>query len=121
MLICRWKMNTLTIPANDLIAHEAQISEQLMIMCFAIGETAFLVVTMAQKWFFAFGAHKVLNMPMFAQRGNDTLLDRPTAGTTNRYAHLVVTPQTIQFVHVVGRETGTAFDLASRRVEFNVA
>lgn len=41
------KMKELTIASYDLIANEAQIAEQLVIMCFAICQTTLLVVTMA--------------------------------------------------------------------------
>lgn len=92
-----------------------------MVMCLAVGQSAFLVVTMAQKWLLTLGAHEMLDVPVLAQRRHHTLLDRPTACTANRYAHFVVAPQAIQFVNVVGRKTRTTFDFASRRIELGIA
>lgn len=53
-------MIKLTITTNNLIAYKAQISKQLMIMRFAIGETTLLVMSMTQKRFLTFRANEVL-------------------------------------------------------------
>ena len=39
-----------------------------------------------------------LDVPVLAQRSDDALLNRPVAGAADRYAHLVVTAQTVQLV-----------------------
>lgn len=90
-------------------------------MRFAVGEATFLVVAMPQEWLLAFGTHKVLNMPIFAQCSDDSLLDRTTACATNGNAHLIVTSQAIQFVHVIGCETWTTLDFTSGRIQLHIA
>lgn len=92
-----------------------------MVMRFAVGKAAFLVVPMPQKWFLAFGAHEMLDVPIFAQSGDHTLFNRTAAGSANGNAHFIVASQAIQFVHVVGRESWTTFDFTCRRIQFNVA
>lgn len=99
------------VTANNLIANEAEISEQLMIVCFAIGKTTLFVVTVTQEWFFAFGTHKMLNMPMLAQGSNNTFLDGTSARTTNGDAHAIMAAQTVQLVHIIRSITGTIFNL----------
>lgn len=109
------------VARNHLVAHKAQVAEQLMVVRLTIGQPAFLVVTMAQERFLALGAHEMLDVPVLAQRRHNALLDGPSTGATNRDAHLIVTPQAVQFVQVVGRIAGTTFDFARRRVQFNAA
>lgn len=104
-----------------MIADEAQIAEQLMVMRFAVGKATLLVVPMPQKRFLAFCANEMLDMPILAQSGDHTLFNRPTAGAANGNAHFIVASQAIQFVHVVGRESWTTFDFTRRRIQFNVA
>lgn len=108
------KKPKITITSNDLIAYEAQIAKQLMVMCFTVSQSTLLIMAMAQKWLLTLGAHKVLDVPVFAQCGHHTLFDRTTACTTDGYAHFIMTPQTIQFVDIVGSETGTTFHLTRR-------
>lgn len=103
----------LTVTADDLIANKAQIAEELMIMRLAIGQATFLVVAMTQKGFLAFGTDEMLDVPVLAQRCDDTLLNRTTACTANGDAHFVVTSQAIQLVHVIGSEARTALHFAS--------
>lgn len=86
------------IPCNHLIADKAQVSKQLMVMRLAVGQPAFLIMPVAQEGFLALGAHKVLHMPVLAQRGHHSLLDRTTTRAANGNSHLVVTPQTVQLV-----------------------
>jgi hypothetical protein len=50
----------LTITANHLVADKAQIAEQLMIMGFAVGQTALFIMAMSQEGLFALGANEVL-------------------------------------------------------------
>lgn len=87
-----------TIASDDLIANETQISKELMIMRLTIGQASLLVVPMAQEGLLTLGAHKVLHMPVLAQRSDHTFLYRSTTGAANGNAHFVVTAQTIQFV-----------------------
>lgn len=109
------------IAGNHLIAHKAQVPEQLMVVNLAVGQAALLVVAIAQERLLAFGAHEMLDVPVLAQRRHDALLDRAPACAANRYAHFVVTPQAVQLVHVVGRESRTGFHLACGGVQFDVA
>lgn len=90
-------------------------------MCFTISQSTLLIMAMAQKWFLAFGAYEMLDVPVFAQCGHHTLFDWTTACTTNWYAHFIVTPQTIQFIDIVGSEAGTTFHLTCGRIQFGVA
>lgn len=83
------------ISGNDLIAHEAQIPEQLVVMRLAVGQAALLVMTMTQEGFLALRANKMLHVPVLAQRRDYSLLYRTTAGATNGNAHLVVAAQAI--------------------------
>lgn len=54
------------VTTDNLIANEAEISEQLMIVRFTIGKATFFIMTMSQKRFLAFSTNKMLNMPMFS-------------------------------------------------------
>lgn len=67
-----------------------------MVMSFAVGESLLLVVSSAEKGFFALGADKVLHMPLFAERVDHAIFNRSPASTANRNAHLVVTTKTEQ-------------------------
>ena len=111
----------LTIATDDLIAYEAQVSKQLMIMRFAIGQSTFLVVPMAQKWFFTLGTHEMLDVPMLSERSNNTLFDWTTTSATDGNSHFIMATQTIQFIHVVGRKTWTTLHFTSRRIQFTIA
>jgi hypothetical protein len=66
-----------------LIADEAQVAEELMVVGLAVRQSALLVVTMAQEWLLTFGTHEMLDMPVLAQRSDDSLFDRTTACATN--------------------------------------
>ena len=52
----------LTVTRNHLVTDKAQIAKELMIMRFAIGQSFFLVVTMTQERFLAFGTDKMLEI-----------------------------------------------------------
>lgn len=54
------------VATNDLIADEAEIAKQLMIVRLAVGQTTFFIMTVSQKWFLAFSTDEMLNMPMLA-------------------------------------------------------
>lgn len=49
-----------TISADNLIADEAKVAEQLMVVSLAVGETFLFVMSIAQKWFLTFSAHEML-------------------------------------------------------------
>lgn len=87
-----------TIASNDLIANETQISEELMIMGFTVGQASLLVMSMTQEGLLALGTHEMLHMPVLPQRSDHTLLNRSTTGATNGNAHFVVAPKAIQFI-----------------------
>lgn len=111
-----YECNDLTVSTNDLIAHEAKISEQLMIVSLAISQSSLFVVTMTQERLLALGAHEMLDMPMLSERGDDSLLDRATTCAANRNSHAIVATQTVKLVHIVGCKARAALDLASGRV-----
>lgn len=111
----------LTIATDDLIAYEAQISKKLMIMRFAIGQSAFFIMSMAQKWFFTLGAHKMLDVPVFSECSNNTLFDRTTTSAADGNAHFIMATQTVQFIHVIGCKAWTTLHFTSRRIQFTIA
>ena len=51
-----------TISADNLIADEAKVAEQLMVVSLAVGETFLFVMSIAQTWFLTFGAHEMLRI-----------------------------------------------------------
>lgn len=134
-------LGELTVTGDDLVAHEAQISKQLMVMGLAVSQTTLLVVAMSEERLLALGADKMLqsrntmlqnltasnhltthlNMPVLSQRRNDALLDRTPTRATNRNSHPIVAPQAIQLVHIVGRVPGTVLHLPGRRVQLDPA
>lgn len=101
------------VTANNLIANEAEISEQLMVVGFAIGKTTFFVVAVSQKWLLAFGTHKMLNMPMLAQGSDNAFLNGTSARPTDWDAHTIMAAQAVQLVHIIRSVTGTIFNLSS--------
>lgn len=54
------------VALDDLVAHVAEISEELVIVRFAVRQALALVVTVAQERLLALGANKVLHVPVFA-------------------------------------------------------
>jgi hypothetical protein len=56
-----------------------------------------LVMSVSMKWFFTFGAHEVLDVPVLAQSCDNTFFYRTTTRATNRNSHFIVTSKTIQF------------------------
>lgn len=99
------------VARDHLVAHEAQVAEQLMVVRLAVRQPLLLVVAMAQEGLLALGTHEVLDVPVFSERGDDALLDRPVARAANRDAHFIVTSQTIQL----------AFHFACIRIQFDAA
>lgn len=88
-------------------------------MGLTIRQASFLVMPMPQERFLTLGAHKMLNVPMFAQRRYNAFLDWPTTRTTNRYTHSIVAFQAIQLVHIVFSVAGPVFYFACRRIQFD--
>lgn len=108
------------ITTNYLVADKAQISKQLMIMSFTVGQALLLIMAMSQERFLAFSANKVLYMPMFAESSDNTFLNRSTASSTNGNAHLVMTTQAIEFIHFVGSQAFTTLDFPGVRRQFHL-
>lgn len=69
------------------------------------------VVLVAEEGLLALGAHKVLHMPLLAQRSDHSLLDWSSAGATDGDAHFVVAAQAVQL----------ALDLASAGRQLDAA
>lgn len=109
------------VSGDNLIANEAKIPEQLMIMGFAVGEALLLVMTMTEEWLFAFGAHEVLYVPVFPQCRYDSFFDRPTTSAADRDAHFVVAPQAVQFVQFVGCVSRSRAYFARVRIQLYTA
>lgn len=79
------------VARDNRITDETHVPEQLMIVRFAVGKSLLLVVSGAEEGLFAFGADKVLDMPLLPQRVHYSVLDRSTARAANRNTHLVMT------------------------------
>lgn len=109
------------ISGDDLVAYVAQIAEQLVVVLLAVREALLLVVPVPVERLLAFSAHEMLNVPMFPEGGDDSLLDGTATGAADRDAHLVVAPKAKQVVHVVGRVARAVLDLARRVVELDPA
>jgi len=90
------------VTLDDLIANIAKISEQLMVVGFTVGKAFSFVVPISQKRLLTFCTHKVLYVPMFPQRCYDSFLNWPPASPTNGYPHLVMTPETVKLIELVG-------------------
>lgn len=105
------------VTGDDLIADEAQVSKQLMIVRLAVGHATLLVVPVTKERLLTLGTHEMLHMPVFAERRYNAFLDRPTASATDRNAHAIVAPQTVQLVHVVGRVPAAVLYLTCRRIQ----
>lgn len=100
------------VTSNNLVADEAKITEQLMVVRFAVRQSAFLIVTMTQKRFLAFGTDEVLNVPMLSESGYHTFFDGASTGTANWDSHTVVAPKAVQLIHVVGSVASAIFHFA---------
>lgn len=83
------------VSCYDLIAHKAQIAKELMVMSFTVSKTLLLVVSMAKEGFLTLRAHKVLNMPMFAQSLDNALFDRTMTCTADGNSHLIMARKTV--------------------------
>jgi len=87
----------------DLVADLAEVAEQLVVVSLAVGQAFPLVVPVTQERFLTLGADKVLHTPVLPQGGDDPALYGSPAGATDGDAHLVVTPQAVQLVELLGR------------------
>ena len=59
---------------TDLVADVAEVAEELVVVCLAVGQALALVVAVAEEWLLALGAHEVLNTPVLAQRRHHAAL-----------------------------------------------
>lgn len=109
------------IARDDLIANEAKIPKQLMIMRFAVGQAFLFVMAVTKERFLAFGTSEMLHMPVFTESGNHSFFDGTTASPADRYPHLVVATQAVQLIHVILGITRTVPNLPSVTVKFDAA
>ena len=86
------------VALDDLVAHVAEVSEQLVVVGLAVGEPLALVVLVAEERLLALGAHEVLHVPVLPEGGHHALLDRTAARAANGDAHLVVAAEAVQLV-----------------------
>lgn len=93
------------VASDHVAAFETDVAEKLVEMRFAIRQAFLLVMPSSQKWFLAFGAYEMFDVPILAQSSHHAFLDWTTASTANRDAHLVVATKTVE----------VAFDFASIR------
>lgn len=84
------------ISLDNTIAVVANISKQLVVVCFTVGQALALVVTVSKEGFLTLSAHKMLHMPLLAHGVNHTALDGSPAGTADGDTHLVVAGQTVE-------------------------
>jgi len=90
------------VALDDLVTDIAEIAEELVVVSLAVGEALPLVVAVAQEGFLALGTDEVLDAPVLAQRGDHSALDGPPAGSADGDAHLVVAPETVELVELLG-------------------
>ena len=86
----------------DLVTDVAQVAEELVVVSLAVGQTFPLVVPVTQERLLALGADKVLDTPVLAQSGDDPALYGSPAGPTDGDSHLVMAPQAVQLVQLLG-------------------
>jgi len=86
------------IALYDLVAHLAEVAEQLVVVSLAVRKPLPLVVPVAKERFLALGADEVLNVPVLAQGGDHSLLDWSSAGPADWNAHLVVAAETVELI-----------------------
>ena len=98
----------------DSVTVVAEFPEQLVIVVGAVGKAGPLVVPVAEEGLLTLGAGEVLDVPVLAQGGDHPLLYRPPAGPAEGDVHLVVTPETVQEVDLVGGQPGPGPDLPGR-------
>lgn len=84
------------ISTNDIVADVAQVTKQLMVVGLTVGKAFFLVVPVAKEWLLTFGTDKVLYVPVLAKSCDHSLLNWPSASTTDWDAHLVMAAKAVQ-------------------------
>lgn len=89
------------VTLNNLIANIAKVSKQLMVVGFAVGKAFSLIVTISKKRLLTLCTHKMLDMPMFPECSNNSLLDWSSAGPTDGYSHFVMTAKTVELVEFI--------------------
>lgn len=78
------------------VAHEADVSEELLEVGLAVGMAVLLVVLAAQERLLATRTHEVLNVPLLSQRtGDASIFDGPSARCAHRGDHFVVTLEAV--------------------------
>lgn len=92
-----------------------------MVMSFTIRETFPFVMSMSEERLFTFGTNKMFYMPMFTKSCYNPFLDRAPTCATNRYSHLIVTSQTIQFVRIIRGESGSATNFSRISIKLHAA
>jgi len=90
------------VALDDLVADVAQVAEQLVVVSLTVGQTFPLVVPVTKERFLTLGADEVLHAPVLAQGGDDPALYGSPAGPTDGDAHLVVAPQAVELVELLG-------------------
>jgi len=91
------------ISLDHLVAHVAEVAEELVVVGLAVGKTFALVVAVTQEGLLTLGTYKVLNMPVLSKGSHNPLLNRASAGTTNWDAHFVVAPEAVQLIQIICR------------------
>jgi len=90
------------IALNNLIAYVAKVSKELVVVGFTVSKPLPLIVPISQEGFLTFCTDKMLHMPMLPKCCNDSFLDWPPTGSTDRNTHLVMAAQAVQLVQLVG-------------------
>lgn len=84
------------ISFDNTIAVVANISKQLVIVCFTVGQALALVVTVSQERFLTLSTHKMLHMPLLAHSVNHAALNGSPTGPADGDTHLVVAGQAVE-------------------------
>jgi len=99
------------ITLNNLIAHVAQVSKELVVVSLTVSEPFSFVVTISQEGFLTFCTNKMLHTPMLPECRHNSFFYRSPAGSTDRDPHLVMAAQAVQLVQLVGRVSWPGPDL----------
>ena len=87
----------------DSVTVIAELPKELVVVLGTVSQARPLIVPGTQERFLTLGADKVLHTPVLPQGGDDPALYGSPAGATDGDAHLVVTPQAVQLVELLGR------------------
>lgn len=99
----------------------ARAPEHHLEVSVTVGAASTLVVLPRVKRLLTLGTSEMLDMPLFSQGVDHSLLDRTMAAGTDRNSHLIMTAQTIQFIQFAGSVALSRFELASQGVQFDTA